>query len=610
MGKAFFIRRRRPFQRQRRHSTRPQVELLESRDVPSTFNLTPLVPVSGPSPFLGNPIEANDPASTINSEVEPYLAVDPENPNHLVGAWIQDFARGIVAGVSFNGGNTWQSVVIPGATAASGGTYPHSSDPWVSFAPNGDVYLSLIGHDFPDDSGDTIYVSKSSDGGLTWGAPTAIAPVDQKFAHDKESITADPTNSQIVYATWTRFTGPNKGPAMFSRSTDGGQTWEPARILFDPGSHSVAEGFQMVVLADGTLVNVFTQQLYKNDANGINHYDFKISLMRSTDHGQTWQFADAPLPVADILPLLDTATVPGARGLPNPDGGVGIDAHNWFFDLAMDPANGNLYAAWQDARFSNFQYTSIAFAMSTDGGLTWSTPIKINQTPETISVGNRQAFLPSIAVNQDGTVAVTYYDFRNNTPDPGLLTDVWMVHAHPADGLTNPASWSSENRITPASFNMENAPIRDGYFIGDYEGLVAEGKHFGAFFTMPTATDPTSVFFRDPLPPDSSPPAEPAPDHRTRSAIMPARTALGTAEVGNIFAIPPSGPAMPLRWHSDHQPFSDAPATGSSPIAIAGTDRIEASRGDGLWGGTGEVAIDQAWIEWQADEGAGPVRTD
>src|SRR5262249_5509224 len=163
-----------------------------------------------------------------------------------------------------------------------------------------------------------------------------------------------------------------------------------ARIIFDPGPHSVAEGFQMVVLPDGTLVNVFTQQLYINDANGINHYDFKISLMRSTDHGQTWQFADAPLPVADILPLLDTATVPGARGLPNPDGGTGIDSHGWFFDLAVDPANGNLYAVWQDARFSNFQYTSIAFSMSTDGGFTWSTPIKINQTPETISVGNRQ----------------------------------------------------------------------------------------------------------------------------------------------------------------------------------------------------------------------------
>jgi hypothetical protein len=208
----------------------------------------------------------------------------------------------------------------------------------------------------------------------------------------------------------------------------------------------------------------------------------------------------------DILPLDDTQTAP----VPNPDGGLSIHALNWVFDVAVDPANGNLYAVWSDARFSGFQYNSIAFSMSTNGGLTWSTPIKINQTPDNLPVGNRQAFLPSVAVNQDGVVAVTYYDFRNNTPAPGLPTDVWMVHAHPADGLTNPASWSSENRVTPTSFNMEvPVPNPEGYFVGDYQGLVAMGKSFGAFWAMPpggmpSITDQSSIFFRDPLPAEST----------------------------------------------------------------------------------------------------------
>jgi hypothetical protein len=143
-----------------------------------------------------------------------------------------------------------------------------------------------------------------------------------------------------------------------------------------------------------------------------------------------------------MLALGDTYGIPGIGGVPNPDGGLGTTAPGFVFDVAIDASSGKLYAVWQDARFSNFQYTSIAFSMSTDGGFTWSRPIKINQTPDNISVGNQQAFLPSVAVNQDGVVAVTYYDFRNNTPDPGLPTDVWMVHAHPKDGLTNPASWS------------------------------------------------------------------------------------------------------------------------------------------------------------------------
>jgi hypothetical protein len=144
--------------------------------------------------------------------------------------------------------------------------------------------------------------------------------------------------------------------------------------------------------------------------------------------------------------------------------------------------------------------------MSTDGGFSWSAAIKINQTPNNIPAGNRQAILPSVAVNQDGVVAVTYYDFRNNTPDPGLPTDLWMVHAHPSDGFTNSASWSSENRMTPQSFNMESAPVKEGgYFIGDYEGLVAIGKNFGALFSMSTPANSSSIFFRDPLPAPAPP---------------------------------------------------------------------------------------------------------
>src|SRR5262249_25543674 len=197
-------RQRRRVRRSRPRRARLQVELLESRDVPSTFNLTPLVEVSGPSPFLGNPVEANDPPGTGNLEFEPYLAVDPTNSNHLVGAWTQDANRGIVAGVSFNGGNTWQSIVIPGTSLCSGGIYPYSYHACVSFAPNGDVYVSSLEKtDANDEFTRVLLVNKSVDGGLTWGAPTTIVASANDF-NIKESITADPTNSQLVYATWTK----------------------------------------------------------------------------------------------------------------------------------------------------------------------------------------------------------------------------------------------------------------------------------------------------------------------------------------------------------------------------------------------------------------------
>src|SRR5262249_8897389 len=101
-------------------------------------------------------------------------------------------------------------------------------------------------------------------------------------------------------------------------------------------------------------------------------------------------------------------------------------------------------------------------------------------------------------------------------------------------------SWSSENRMTPASFNIEDAPTPpDGYFVGDYEGLVAMGKNFGAFFSMPTAADSGSIFFRDPAPTD--PPANVNTD-----------TEAGTHNEPTI-AVDPTNPLHMIASANDYQ---------------------------------------------------------
>src|SRR5437667_225748 len=70
-----------------------------------------------------------------------------------------------------------------------------------------------------------------------------------------------------------------------------------------------------------------------------------------------------------------------------------------------------------------------ALARSTDGGLTWSTPERINRDPSVT------AFEPSVAVRSDGTIGVTYFDFRSNTPDIATLpTDYWIARS--TDGVT------------------------------------------------------------------------------------------------------------------------------------------------------------------------------
>ena len=164
---------------------------------------------------------------------------------------------------------------------------------------------------------------------------------------------------------------------------------------------------------------------------------------------------------------------------------------------------GQLYAVWQDQRFDDGQHDSIALSTSTDGGLTWTQAVKVNKTPTDIPTGNQQAFTPAVDVAKDGTVSVTYYDFRNNTDDPDTLpTDYWVVHCHPAppDNCSQGSQYGNEVRLTDTSFDMEKAPVARGYFVGDYEGLANdigdEGADFAPFFSQTHADDPASIFFR------------------------------------------------------------------------------------------------------------------
>ena len=494
------------------------------------FVADPLILVSGASPFGGCTADdvigqtqlggQNYPAS----EVEPSLAVNPTNPNNIVGVWQQDRwsnggARGLVAGVSFDGGLSWIRVVIPNLSLCSGGALQRVSDPWLSFAPNGDLYLSSLAFDspgFPGFSG-VILVSKSTDGGLTWSAPVTVEGLDPRFVTDKETITVDPTDARLGYVVWTRLISPpgtqsrradvnrllgltgTRGPAVFSRTTDGGLTWDPARVIYEPGGNAVTESHQIVVLPDtgGTLINFFSEFLaFKNSDHGPK-FDSNLVLVRSPDKGETWLPHGQPSRIAKMFGL----------GIFDPDTGASVRsaAHIApFFDVAVDRVTGALYAVWQDARFSDFVHDSIAFTMSTDGGLTWSAPIRVNRTPTNVPPGNQQAWNPSVSVAADGTVAVSYYDFRNNTPVPNTLeTDYWVAHCHPTTptACADPAHWGDEVRLTAASFDIKQAPfVRDelfgsGFFIGDYVGHTSVENDFLTLFPQSGAADPANAFF-------------------------------------------------------------------------------------------------------------------
>jgi hypothetical protein len=340
-----------------------------------------------------------------------------------------------------------------------------------------------------------LLVSKSTDGGLTYGSPQfVIRDLDANVFNDKQTITADPTDANFVYAVWDRLVFPNerasdrasfraaafRGPVWFARTTNGGLSWEPARQIYDPGQNDQTIGNQIVVLPNGTLVNIFDE--IHND-NSKKQRGFSVRVMRSTNEGETWS---GPI-------LIDQL---GTIGVSDPETGDPVRTGDIIPDIAVAP-NGDLYAVWQDARVNGGGADGVALSRSTNGGLSWSPRIKVNQTPTNIATGNQQAFTPSVDVAADGTVAVTYYDFRFNTQAPDLRTDYWVVHCHAA--CNSAGSWGNEVRLTDASFDMRQAPFAGGFFTGDYQGLASAGSDFGAFFGQThgtSPTDPGSIFFR------------------------------------------------------------------------------------------------------------------
>ena len=429
---------------------------------------------SGLTPFVEG-CDGVAPSGTlyVNAEVEPFVAVNPRDPDNIVGVWQQDRwstggARGLLTGLSLDGGRTWVPrfpafTRCAGGNAANGGDYERASDPWVTFAPDGTAYqiaIAFNGRTFDAGSANAVLVSRSADGGRSWGSPLTLIRDGGSFFNDKESITADPTDSRLVYAVWDRLALAGGGPTMFARTTDGGLSWEAPRPIYDPGPASQTINNQIVVLRDGTLVDFFTQI---DTVDGTARAT--LAVVRSLDKGVTWS---APRVITPVQAL----------GTRDPETGVRVRDGANLGSIAAGP-RGELVVAWQDARFSGGVRDGIAVARSLDGGDSWTTAARVNNEPAV------PAFVPAVHVRTDGTIGVSYYDFRSNTDDRGTLpTDYWLAQS--SDGQ----SWT-ETRVA-GPFDLAIAPNSNGLFVGDYQGLTSIGSRFVPFFAQTQGGTPSN----------------------------------------------------------------------------------------------------------------------
>ncbi len=366
--------------------------------------------------------------STVLPHNETSIIVDPSNPNHLVGgsndtelppSGSSGSAKSVVGYyTSLDGGTTWVNGQVP-----SGG-FSQIADPAVGFDTLGNVFYAVVAFDLGLGGtalGGAIQVSRSTDGGQTFGAPVIVErSTSATIFEDKPYLVVETNpNSPFVnsiYVTWTRFHFSSKGvylesPIFFSVSRDAGQSWSaPIEISGTSAALCTFSGTPLandnrcredqfsspVVAPDGTIFVAFENDQAINDGEFRDQY----LVVKSTDGGATWS---APVRASDIIHdgaddypinILGRQTLSSSQFRVNSAG-----------NLAVDPTGGNLAVVWSDNRNGTAASTNtdVFFARSTDGGATWSSPRPVSQ-----AAGDQ--FFPWAAIAPDGTLNVAFMD--------------------------------------------------------------------------------------------------------------------------------------------------------------------------------------------------------
>ncbi|HWR21725.1 MAG TPA: sialidase family protein [Verrucomicrobiae bacterium] len=316
-----------------------------------------------------------------------------------------------------------------------------------------------------------ISVSKSTDGGATFGNPISAAS-KSLLTHflDKEWMAVDPTSPNRLFITYTDFDssgamcGFDAGSPILRtaielvRSIDGGVSWGPPVVIREVCDPAGVQGSQVAVGPVGE-VYVAWEAFAVSGAS-------EIDIRKSTDNGSTF---------GPLVKVNDTICAGSCVRL------QGNFRSSEFPTLAVDRSgtstNGSVYIAWNDGRnltvsdfwVGAYGYADILFSRSTDGGATWLAPVRINNNPEPLSSGlGTDQYQPGIAVDKAGKIGVCFYDRRR---DPGNFLIDWECATSKDAGI----SWKNK-KMTKNNFSAvpnQDLLINPSY-MGDYDGLASD----------------------------------------------------------------------------------------------------------------------------------------
>lgn len=364
------------------------------------------------------------------------------------GRFFNGGASGIGYATSTDGGATWSQGTLPGITTSGGGTYERVSDPSVAYDAAHNVWMVST---IPITAAVTVpevLVSRSTDGGLTFGAPITVATLGTGL--DKNWTVCDNHPTSPFYGRcYTQFDDNSDGNRLkVSTSTDGGLTWGPA---LNTGNNATGLGGQPVVQPNGTVV------IPAGNANVT-----AILAWRSTDGGASWSST------VTVSPIARHAPAGNLRSLPLPSAEV--------------DAAGRVYVAWQDCRFRrSCKANDIVFSTSIDG-LTWS---PVTRVPIDATTSNVDHFIPGLGVDPQSAGAtarlgLTYYFYRSTTC--GKRNNPCRLEVGYVQSGDGGATWSAPTDLA-GPFDISLTPnTSQGRMVGDYISTSwVGGRAYSAF---------------------------------------------------------------------------------------------------------------------------------
>jgi hypothetical protein len=379
--------------------------------------------------------------------VEPSVAASPRDPRQLLAACQASPTANpqfIATYLSFDAGASWQNGALPRPPA---GQAPASDDVTVAFDSHGRGYLcaSRAGN---SPGGRTMYVWRTDDGGRSFSAPVTLV-AGQYFDHPGIAAGVGQAPSEHnVYIAWAAASNSPSAPTSalsFTRSTDGGKSFEPPRtILPESTAASEASAGPELAAGPGGLVCAACDWTTMPDSSG--DMIGQVVAVCSTDGGRSFA---APVHLGSESSWIQLPGDVKANGSPA---------------VAISPHGDALYVAFTKHQ-PGAVHSDIVVTASRDRGRTWSKAVTATPADDVTY------FQPNLAVDDAGRVAISAFALAD-----GRVNQVLLV-SQPQELRFRPPL-----QVTTAAFDPHSATAsgtkHGAWWIGDYQGITASAGAF------------------------------------------------------------------------------------------------------------------------------------